>query len=538
MMRKDQQGCGMRMTRILFMLSFTLFMLLKNDQCEASIARLQSSYLYSNLYPRTLAACHDKLEEWNNSTMETSKAPPSSSSDGNVSWYDSGAFMRGKWKHGASDSSPVVNPSFVSGDHGKFDFYSPHIRGLAEGKEGPRIQNISGNLYFWTKQDRRQGAIVEVLGVYNNDLGEVCFVGCVQEPFQRYPALPPSTPQGGMQNGTNVTDNYFMPSFEDSDEACIVRGLLSVSHEGGLKRASGILESLIKLSNETGYFTSMSLDCKIVNPRNQRSLYRWDLFIRSTIFAIEAVILMWQVFHSIRSPSSYFVSMLMIWVQIVAMCFLSIYLLYLPLRLLTFQRFKYLLSGVTLVPWLLLTVVILLNVVFLLVILRKRMVAKRLNVVERPQEMLLAIICMIIYAITGVGVWSTHNLETYVQVVWCWFLLPQVIANVFWDLRLKPLHWVYVVGVSLCRITYIGFNAVRPTIYGFDDLNDFPHGWFWGITGTVSVFGSYALLQQYYGGRAFLPQRWFGYKQIPSSKGEANQHEKSLSQDDDTMLDL
>lgn len=526
-------------------------LLLVGVQCEAIKYRGSRP---PKLYGLGLDVCQDKVVEWKNASTDDAAgdATPSSgspSSEGrNSSINISRTFMRGKWKLvSAGNSAPVVRPSFLAGDKGRFDFYSMQMGGLRSNNAanglGP-IRNISGHVYLALGKDRRPlGVGLNVGGVFNSLSGEVCMVACLQRLWHTVPvsstaqAPSPAPTANGTLNGTTILGRAWRPEYSDAD--CGMRVLFTIAPQkkAGRQTATGTLESLIRNASEAGYFTELSLAGKMVDRSEQRSLYLWNLFVKAIIFAVEAVVIMWQIFHSIRSPSSYFVSMLMIIVQIAVMCFLSIYLVSVPLRLMTLQTFKYLLSSYILVPWLALTFVILLNTVFLLVILRKRRVAKRLNVAERPQEVILAMVCLVIYAVTSVALWSAHNFEAYVQVVWCWFLLPQVVANVFWDLRLKPLHWAYVVGVSLCRIAYIGFNAARPTIYGLDDMEDFPHGWFWGITGTVIIFASYALLQQYYGGRCFLPQRWFGYQLLATSKPQARQEEMS-DDEKDTMLDL
>ncbi|BFI34174.1 hypothetical protein MPTK2_4g21680 [Marchantia polymorpha subsp. ruderalis] len=491
----------------------------------------------SDLYGLVLEGCRDKLQAWSSQQQQQQQLESSSMFS---PYSSSGVFMRGRWwrqeetRRKASSSAS----EFFQASDGKFDFLSSRINASRGG-----IHNVTASIFILDSKQTPIGPIIEASGLLNVGTWEACLVGCAAKPFTSPTFTSPDDDDDSKGTAMITADSSTAGEIPDDlwqgeQRDCSLRGSMEfVANQGPNDlTVTGTMESA-RNSSDPQWFAPISLSGKVFNNVDHMALYRHEVFIGAGLYAIEAAILVWQIIYSVRSPSGYFVSVLAILVQIVVMSFSAAGMLYIPIRLLNYRHLKHLFTNLFLIPSFLILLLIVLNFLFLSLILRKRRMAKRSNIPDRPHEIRLASVCIVLYAAIGAVLWSLQNFRTYLQVVRCWFLLPQVVANVFWDLRTKPLHPVYTVGVSLLRIASIGYDSLRPTIYGYDEFSDFPWGWFLGITATVLFFLVYCLVQQSYGGRCFLPQRWFGYQQLPKSNSQASQQESS-SKPEDRILDL
>lgn len=103
--------------------------------------------------------------------------------------------------------------------------------------------------------------------------------------------------------------------------------------------------------------------------------------------------------------------------------------------------------------------------------------------------------------------WET-KLEEYVGLVQDFFLLPQVLANIIWQINCKPLRNIYFIGVSVVRLLPHIYDFIRspvPNPYFSEDYEFVnPHMDFYSKFGDVAIPATAVLLAV----AIYIQQKW------------------------------
>ncbi|GBG78415.1 hypothetical protein CBR_g26443 [Chara braunii] len=149
-----------------------------------------------------------------------------------------------------------------------------------------------------------------------------------------------------------------------------------------------------------------------------------------------------------------------------------------------------------------------------------------------PTEWPVLLVCVLLYGGAALVAWTLFDMYLLLDLMRDYYLLPQVLANAIWDSRgQRPLHFIYTIGSTLSPFSQLLFGYHYRKTIAYDGEAPAEFGLFCNLTGMIMLLCLLHSQQSSFGGRWFLPKRWFKQRRAPVTEEEISLVEKGPSRE-------